>query len=85
MEKLTQEELIQINDIQKNFSILIYQLGEAEVKKKNLLIYLEQVEKEKEDIFSSLNKQQSYEDELLANIKEKYKGKTINFDTGEIS
>lgn len=84
VEKITNEELQKLKDIQKSFSIVTYEIGQLEIEKILLTETLNSIEKEKQEHISTFNKIKISEEEFIKTISEKYNGKRINIETGEL-
>jgi len=84
MEKITEQELQELKNIQKSFSIITYEIGQLEIEKILLNESLFNVEKEKQEHISSFNKIKISEEEFIDRISKKYNGKQINIETGEL-
>jgi hypothetical protein len=75
--KITDEELKELNDFQQNINVVTYQLGQIELSKHNL-------EKEKEIIVAQYEQLLLKEKELGNKLKEKYGDSQLDLKTGEI-
>ena len=83
--KLQEEEFTKVQDLQKEFQSIVYQIGELNVIKYNITKQLDEIETEITDFYSTYNSIQDKEKELISQLKIKYPDTTINFETGEIS
>jgi chromosome segregation ATPase len=83
--KLQEEEFTKVQDLQKEFQSIVYQIGELNVIKYNITKQLDEIETEITDFYSTYNSIQDKEKELISQLKTKYPDTTINFETGEIS
>jgi predicted nucleic acid-binding Zn-ribbon protein len=75
--KITEEELKELNDFQQNINIITYQLGQIELNQHNL-------NKEKEVIIAQYEQLLLKEKELGDKLKEKYGNSQLDLKTGEI-
>ena len=75
--KITDEELKELNDFQQNINVVTYQLGQIELSKHNL-------EKEKEIVVARYEQLLLKEKELGDKLKEKYGDSQLDLKTGEI-
>jgi hypothetical protein len=75
--KITDEELKELNDFQQNINVVTYQLGQIELSKHNL-------EKEKEIVVAQYEQLLLKEKELGDKLKEKYGNSQLDLKTGEI-
>jgi chromosome segregation ATPase len=83
--KLQEEEFTKVQDLQKEFQSIVYQIGELNVIKYNITKQLGEIETEINNFYSTYNSIQDREKELISQLKTKYPNTTINFETGEIS
>jgi len=83
--KLTDEEFAKVQEIQKEYQIIAYQIGELSLMKYNLKKQLDEINTEIDNIQSTGYKQYEKEKELAEELKTKYPDVTINFETGELS
>jgi hypothetical protein len=83
--KLQEEEFIKVQNLQKEFQSIVYQIGELNVIKYNITKQLGEIETEITNFYSTYNSIQDKEKELISQLKIKYPDTTINFETGEIS
>ena len=83
--KLQEEEFTKVQDLQKEFQSIVYQIGELNVIKYNITKQLGEIETEITNFYSTYNLIQDKEKELISQLKTKYPDTTINFETGEIS
>ena len=75
--KITDEELKELNDFQQSINIITYQLGQIELNQHNL-------NKEKEVIIAQYEQLLLKEKELGDKLKEKYGNSQLDLKTGEI-
>jgi oligoribonuclease NrnB/cAMP/cGMP phosphodiesterase (DHH superfamily) len=85
LKKLTQEEINNIKDLQKQYNSNIFELGSAEAQLQLLTAQIKSIETEKNNILSDLNKIGDKEKELVDSLQEKYGTGNIDLETGEIS
>lgn len=83
--KLTDEELKQVQDLQKEFQLVTFQIGELHIIEYNLNNQLEEIKKEITNFRSTYKSLQEKEKEFLAKLKSSYPDVNINFETGEFS
>ena len=83
--KITDEELQEVQQLQKDFQIVTYQIGELSIAEHNIQSQLDNVKTELNNFYSSLKTLQQKENDLLDKFKSTYPDNTINFETGELS
>lgn len=83
--KLEEEEFTKVQEIQKEFQSITYQLGELNLIKHDIVKQLDEIETEIKNFYSTYDLLQDKEKELISQLKDKYPDRIINFKTGEIS
>jgi hypothetical protein len=83
--KITEEELEQVQQLQKDFQLVTYQIGELSIAEHNIQAQLDNVKTELVNFYSSLKTLQQKENDLLDKFKSTYPDNAINFETGELS
>ncbi len=83
--KITDEELNEVNQLQQDFQLITYQIGELAVIEHNLQNQIDNVKTELKNFYSSLKTLQDKEKELLNKLNSAYPDVNINFETGELS
>jgi hypothetical protein len=83
--KITDEELEQVQQLQKDFQLVTYQIGELSITEHNIQSQLDNVKTELDNFYSSLKTLQQKENDLLDKFKSTYPDNNINFETGELS
>jgi predicted RNase H-like nuclease (RuvC/YqgF family) len=83
--KITDEELQEIKELQKQYQQLTFQVGELHLIKRNLQEQLKNIDTEIENQYSTGLKLAETEKELIEKLKETYSEANINLETGEIS
>ena len=83
--KITEEELAEVQQLQKDFQIVTYQIGELSITEHNIQEQLDNVKTELNNFYSSLKTLQQKENDLLDKFKSTYPDNAINFETGELS
>lgn len=83
--KITEEELNQIKELQKQYQQLTFQVGELHLIKRNLQEQLKSIDSEIDNQYSTGFKLAETEKELIEKLKETYSEANINLETGEIS
>jgi len=76
--KVTEEELIEIEEFQKNVNLITYQLGQVALQRLSLEKQEEALELQHEQLLKQ-------EKQLGDKLKEKYGNSQINLKTGEIT
>ena len=83
--KITDEELQEVQQLQKDFQLVTYQIGELSITEHNIQTQLDNVKTELNNFYSSLKTLQQKENDLLDKFKSTYPDNAINFETGELS
>jgi AAA+ ATPase superfamily predicted ATPase len=83
--KITDEELIEVKQLQQDFQVLTYQIGELSVIEHNLQNQIDNIKIELKNFYSSLKTLQDKEKDLIDKLNQTYPDVNINFETGEIS
>ena len=84
-QKLTQEELQQVQELQVQYNKFVFELGSVEAQLQGLAKTKSLLETEKDNIVSDINKLGEREKELVNTLQEKYGAGNINPQTGEIT
>ena len=85
IKKLELEELKSIQDLQKQYNQVIFDLGSIESQLQNLIITESELTKEKKNIISDLTKLVEKEKILIENLQQKYGNGNINPVDGTIT
>ena len=83
--KLTEEELNEVKQLQQDFQLLTYQIGELSVVEHNLQDQIDNVKTELKNFYSSLKTLQDKEKELIDKLNSLYPDVNIDIETGELS
>ena len=83
--KITDEELAEVKQLQQDFQLLTYQIGELSVIEHNLQNQIDSIKTELKNFYSSLKTLQDKEKDLIDKLNQVYPNMNINFETGEIS
>ena len=83
--KITDEELQEVQQLQKDFQLVTYQIGELSITEHNIQTQLDNIKTELNNFYSSLKTLQQKENDLLDKFKSTYPDNAINFETGELS
>ena len=84
-QKLTQEELQQIQDLQGQYNKFVFELGSVEAQLQGLAKTKSLLETEKDNIIGDINKLGEREKELVTTLQEKYGTGNIDPQTGDIT
>lgn len=85
IKKIKQEELEQIQELQKKFNQYVFELGSVETQIQSLLQQKILLDKSKEDIVNDINTLAMKEKELITILQASYGTGNINPQTGEIT
>jgi LEA14-like dessication related protein len=83
--KITDEELAEVKQLQQDFQVNTYQIGELSIIKRNIEIQLKDINTELDNQYSTVSKLQEKETELIDRLKVSYPDVSINLETGELS
>ena len=83
--KLTDEEFAEIKQLQQDFQVNTYQIGELNVIKRNIENQLKEINTELDNQYSTIGKLSEKEKELIDKLKSLYPDASINLETGELS
>jgi hypothetical protein len=82
--KITDEELAEVKQLQQDFQLITYQIGELAVVEHNLQNQINNVKTELNNFYSSLKTLQDKEKDLIDKLNQTYPNVNINFETGEL-
>ena len=82
--KITEEELAEVKQLQQDFQLVTYQIGELAVIEHNLQNQINNVKTELNNFYSSLKTLQNKEKDLIDKLNQIYPDVNINFETGEL-
>jgi hypothetical protein len=83
--KITDEELAEVRQLQQDFQVNTYQIGELSIIKRNIENQLKEINTELDNQYSTTGKLQEKEKELIDKLKTSYPDVSINLETGELS
>jgi L-arabinose isomerase len=83
--KITDEELAEVKQLQQDFQVNTYQIGELNVIKRNIENQLKEINTELDNQYSTNSKLQEKEKELVDRLEISYPDVSINLETGELS
>jgi uncharacterized coiled-coil protein SlyX len=83
--KITDEELAEVKQLQQDFQVNTYQIGELSIIKRNIENQLKDINTELDNQYSTISKLQEKEKELIDRLKTSYPDVSINLETGELS
>lgn len=83
--KLKDEEFNEVQELQKEFQLITYQIGELNLIRRNLEKQLKEIETELDNFYSTSSKLTEKEKELIDKLTQAYPDVNINFETGELS
>lgn len=83
--KITEEELAEVKELQQDFQVNTYQIGELSIIKRNIENQLKEINTELDNQYSTTGKLQEKEIELIDKLKTSYPDVSINLETGEFS
>jgi hypothetical protein len=85
VKKLTEEEIEQIKELQKQYNKFVFDLGSIEAQLSEVALHRITLETEKNNVLGDLRSLTSREKELLSTLQEKYGVGNINIETGEVT
>lgn len=83
--KLKDEEFAEVQELQKEFQLITYQIGELSLIQHNLEKQLKEIETELDNFYSTSFKLTEKEKEIVDKLTQAYPDVNINFETGELS
>jgi chromosome segregation ATPase len=84
-QKLTDEELQEVQDLRKQFNLVTFEFGELSLTRNLLQKELDKLDKDIENYVSTYRTLQEKEKALIDKLNTSYLNMTINFETGELS
>lgn len=85
VKKLTEEEIVQIKEMQSQYNKFVFELGSLEAQLAEMANHKAFMETEKSNVLGDIKKLTEREKELLSSLQEKYGTGNINIETGEIT
>jgi hypothetical protein len=83
--KITEEELAEVKQLQQDFNIITFQIGELSIQRELAQKQLRKITEEFMSFVSSFEKIQIKETELIDRLKAAYPDQVIDLETGELS
>jgi hypothetical protein len=83
--KITEEELAEVKQLQQDFNIITFQIGELSIQRELAQKQLRKITEEFMSFVSSFEKIQLKETELIDRLKTTYPEQIIDLETGELS
>lgn len=83
--KITEEELAEVKQLQQDFNIITFQIGELSIQRELAQKQLRKITEEFNSFISSFEKIQLKETELIDRLKTTYPEQIIDLETGELS
>ena len=83
--KITEEELAEVKQLQQDFNIITFQIGELSIQRELAQRQLRKITEEFNSFVSSFEKIQLKETELIDRLKNAYPEQIIDLETGELS
>jgi pyruvate-formate lyase-activating enzyme len=83
--KITEEELAEVKQLQQDFNIITFQIGEISLQRELVQKQFKKLDEEFNNFISSFEKIQEKETELINRLKAAYPEQVIDLETGELS
>jgi predicted transcriptional regulator len=83
--KITEEELAEVKQLQQDFNIITFQIGELSIQRELAQKQMRKINEEFNNFVSSFEKMQEKETELIDRLKSTYPEAVIDLETGELS
>ena len=83
--KITEEELAEVKQLQQDFNIITFQIGEISLQRELVQKQFKKLDEEFNNFISSFEKIQEKETELINRLKATYPEQVIDLETGELS
>jgi predicted transcriptional regulator len=83
--KITEEELAEVKQLQQDFNIITFQIGELSIQREIAQKQMRKINEEFNNFVTSFEKIQLKETELIDRLKNAYPEQIIDLETGELS
>jgi predicted transcriptional regulator len=83
--KITDEELAEVKQLQQDFNIITFQIGELSIQRELAQKQMRKINEEFNNFVTSFDKIQLKETELIDRLKNAYPEQIIDLETGELS
>jgi predicted transcriptional regulator len=83
--KITEEELAEVKQLQQDFNIITFQIGELSIQRELAQKQMRKINEEFNNFVTSFDKIQLKETELIDRLKNAYPEQIIDLETGELS
>jgi hypothetical protein len=83
--KITEEELAEVKQLQQDFNIITFQIGELSIQREIAQKQMRKINEEFNNFVTSFEKIQLKETELIDRLKSTYPEAVIDLETGELS
>ena len=84
MNKITEQEMAELNQLREQYSKTIFEIGQLQYNKHELESQLKIIDHELTGLYSDIKSAENRQNEFLNSIREKYGEGTLDIQTGEV-
>lgn len=84
MKKITEQEMVDLNQLRNQYSKTIFEIGQLQYEKYELENQLKTIDSELAGLYEDILSNYKRQDDYLAEIREKYGEGNLDIQTGEI-
>lgn len=84
MKKITEQEMVDLNQLRDQYSKTIFEIGQLQYEKHELENQLKTIDSELAGLYGDILSNYKRQDDYLAKIREKYGEGNLDIQTGEI-
>jgi phage host-nuclease inhibitor protein Gam len=84
MKKITEQEMVDLNQLREQYSKTIFEIGQLQYEKYELENQLKTIDSELAGLYGDILSNYKRQDDYLAEIREKYGEGNLDTQTGEI-
>jgi hypothetical protein len=85
MNKITEQEMAELNQLREQYSNTIFEIGQLQYNKNELENQLKLIDQGLTGLYSDIKSAETRQNEFLNSIREKYGEGTLDIQTGEVS
>jgi hypothetical protein len=84
MKKITEQEMVDLNQLRDQYSKIIFEIGQLQYEKHELENQLKTIDSELTGLYGDITSNYQRQDDYLTKIREKYGEGNLDTQTGEI-
>jgi|LauGreDrversion4_2_1035121.scaffolds.fasta_scaffold40698_2 phage host-nuclease inhibitor protein Gam len=84
MKKITEQEMVDLNQLREQYSKTIFEIGQLQYEKYELENQLKTIDSELTGLYGDISSNYQRQDDYLTKIREKYGEGNLDIQTGEI-